>query len=241
MEHKKEHLENLLKLINDISKEEANEWFVKELQQRFTPLTKKVEDHSEYLQKIFGRKFKHDGNQHYTLVKDAKLKQELSNNFKRMRLCYLMGDYVQYGKQVTLQLEAIFSYIVSKLDVANIIKSRHPSLNLINTIDIKKFPNSKPVDLLEAFIDDKGEILKNITYKAKAIFCLDYYKILFVPSFGNFQSLYSLRNYDSHSKFMTNEIEKVEKTIYEVPSKIGFYEKMFHDYTSCINFHFKSL
>lgn len=71
---------------------------------------------------------------------------------------------------------------------------------------IEKFPNSKPVDLFESFIDNNGNIIRNITYKAKAVFCLDYYKIPFERSFGNFQSLYSLRNYDSHSKSMADEI-----------------------------------
>jgi len=241
--HKKEVLVKFLKLIQELSEEQGNEWFKNELSLRFstTPSHQFYEEPSELVQELKRTKFflKHidksfnsEGFKLFKKIKDPILKSNLIIDYKEMKIAIVSGDVLEFGRRMILQLERCFDSVIIEINGWEKVKEEVALYQEVKFF-VGQYENKMKITdgfFKTDFSDKTKKIRKDpseIEFKIKALFCCIYYQIDFTKFWSNLLDIYFLRNKASHGSLTTKDLQKLNNIIEKFPEKQGFYFTMF--------------
>lgn len=237
MTYKKEHLEGLIKLINQIVETPGNEWFVEELRQStiassnisFAELNKNIEDvrRTKYYLKNIDKTFYIEAFGFYKNIKDPSTKESLISDYKEMKIAFSDNNFLEYGRRMCMQLERCFDFIIINVDGWNVINTdvRFSSSVFVNS-------GRNEYNFKEKFFENtSGEIkakeISWIEFRAKGLFCFIYYGLDYLKFWQTFDDIYFLRNMASHGVLGGRNENRLKKISHNIYSNIGFYFRFF--------------
>ncbi|MBS1584927.1 MAG: hypothetical protein JSS82_05215 [Bacteroidetes bacterium] len=218
MPYKKEHLEGLLKLIDEISNTPGNEWFIETLNKMHrdrihgdpvdSQLTSLINIHDDlkrtkYYLKNIDRKNWREAFSFYKVVSQKELRATLCADFKEMKIAEIEANWFEFVRRIILQIESIVNALIEKEDAFNIIET-NPEL-FINNKDKFKF-NLFEGDYSFFNADRTPKALKNIGFPSRMTWIRIYYGISY--SFSSLNDMLFIRNKGSHRGSLTNEEEE---------------------------------
>ena len=237
----KEQLKKLLKFVDQLAKQEGNEWFKEEMSKRYGRAEKSaaVNSNPEF-EKLFDdiKRTKHylqsidrsswlEGIQYYSKVKYPELRIELVSDYKEMKIADKQNDIVEYTRRVVMQLENCLNCICQILSAYDVIKAS-PA----------KFKNDRS-DLLVgeySFFDNRtgnAKPLGKISIQSKIFFVKQIYDISY--SYTDMNEMITLRNNSSHrGKLLEKDAEIIKK------AKTNIMERK-SSYFKCYDTFFKKL
>jgi hypothetical protein len=213
MSYKKESLEKLLVLIDVISKEEGNEWFLEELHRKFnnfnqiidtkrtSNLFELIDDikRTKYFLKSIDKTYWIEGLYYYSKINDPTLRIELVNDFKEMKIADKQNDIIEFTRRLVMQLENCLNAICLIVDAAKIILST-PERFIDDKNNLKEGKFS--------FFDNVGaKQLHLIPITSKLYFVKKYYN--FNYTYGTLDEMIKIRNKSSHR----GELSESERNI----------------------------
>lgn len=241
MSNAKENLQNLLKLVKELSSREELEWFKKDLKDHFNSqsnknitqtanndlaeLTYDLRRTSYYLRNI-DRKIWTEGLKFYSEISNSMLRISLLKDFRFMKIADHENDFLEYTRRVDLQLENCLNYICLYLDAHQII-STNPNkfTDSYNNLHVGNysffFNNGSPKEL------------EKIGIYSKAFFAKTFYQ--FSYDYKAFDEMTKLRNLSSHGGAISEDkIINILGEKYVVAEKkanflkcyLSFYKKM---------------
>jgi hypothetical protein len=239
MNEKTKNLQNLLKLVKELSSRDDMEWFKNDLKNHFnlesnqlknsplnndlSQLTKDLRRTGYFLRNI-DKTIWSEGQIFYLKIFDFDLKINLLKNFKIMRIAEYENNFLEYTRGLFLQLEICINYSCTALNVHEIITD-NPSKFIDgyhNLVEGKYsfFDNGKPKDI------------KKISISSRVFFVKTFYSINY--SFKDFQDMTTLRNLSSHGDGSEKDITGILGDKYVVVEKkadylrcyLSFYNKM---------------
>lgn len=244
----KEDLEWLLKLLAQIKKEGGHEWFWNEIKRKYssavpsvilsdkTDIEKLLDDirRTKYFLKNIDRELHVEGHKFYTNIVDPDLKKVLKQDYKEMKVALRASDILEYSRRLCLQIERVFSHVITKVSAWEIIKS-HKEYELVTIIteEFRGKTYNPQFKMKEIFFwkNDEGLVNKEVSeieFKAKAAFCFYYYKLDSKKHWTNLTDIYFLRNKASHgSNLSAKDVTKLSKIIEKFDDKNHYYQKTF--------------
>jgi len=161
--YSKESLEKLLKLIDDICKDEKYLWFKNDLQKKYSPTLSNKFDNNESISKIYEYCIKEiiskQANKFYEDFKLDEIKPKLIEDFIRMEHFRRDDNFEDFCLAMFQQIENIVTYTFNSYDVLQKLKNNSNEY-LISTYnkDLKKFIRSSYGITLGKFIFQKYKI-----------------------------------------------------------------------------------
>ncbi len=219
MQYKKESLEKLLVLIDAISKEEGNEWFIEELLRKLnnfnqlmdTKTTSNLFDliddikRTKYYLKSIDKTYWIEGLNYYSKVKDPILRIELVNDFKEMKIADKQNDIIEFTRRLVMQLENCLNAICLIVDASNVI--------LITPDRYRDGSNNLKEGKFSFFDGGTAKQLHLIPITSKLFFVKKYYD--FNYTYNALDEMIKIRNKSSHR----GELSESERNILDNAKK----------------------
>ncbi|MFN8295703.1 MAG: hypothetical protein U0T69_05875 [Chitinophagales bacterium] len=233
MAYKKESLEKLLVLIDEISKDKNNEWFLNELLRKINKdklihtdkpnnLIDLVNDikRTKYFLNSIDKTIWLEGLNYYSNIKDPILKIELITDYKEMKISDKQNDIIEFSRRLIMQLENCLNAICIILDAPKII--------LASPDHYKDNSNNLKDGRFSFFEDGKVKQLNLVPITSKLFFVKKYYG--FNYPFNILDEMIKIRNKSSHrgelSESEKNIINNAKKNYME---KKSLYFKSYND------------
>lgn len=262
MNEKTKNLQNLLKLVKELSSRDDMEWFKNDLKNHFKISEpnglSKIEDIYEYcIKKIIEQQ----ANQFYSNFKIDELKLELIEDFIRMEQFKREDRFEEFCVSMHQQIENITLYLFEKFKLKKIIEELQDVSSLLkyggekgkfvfndNSIalgrfifmkfNIEKYPNFKIDNTTKWYYNNKlRAVLYYLYFDQKIVFNSNSYDNLY--NLGN--NLYLMRNKVHRGP---NNITERQKIVYDkiIPNHNKYYFKFLgflEDFVSKINENLK--
>lgn len=133
MAYSKEHLRALLQLVETVCARPENKWFKDALSQTVCgvgsvdeqqkAITDELRRTRAYLIRI-DRNFKREALWFYNKVKNQGIKNKLVQYYRQMKIAEIEEDFLEYSRNISLQLEAAFNFIIQKVDAWEVINKQ---------------------------------------------------------------------------------------------------------------------
>jgi hypothetical protein len=169
----------------------------------------------------------------YQNISDNNLKGELIKDFKEMKIALKNDDIIEFGRRLSLQLENIFNYSLSKLNVYSLISANPQQYQSV----VPNWPNYKgnPFNFYKSFFSVNRNTnqlepveLSRVSFNTKSIFLSIHFN--FQVNTRNINDIYFLRNKGSHRYLMTvNDQQKLNQIIADFDKNFSFYHKVLFD------------
>jgi hypothetical protein len=170
----------------------------------------------------------------YQNISDNNLKGELIKDFKEMKVALKSDNIIEFGRRLSLQIENIYNYSLSKLNVHELINSNKDFYSKVpfNWSDNAK---SYEYDFFKSFfyLDKEKNLfspveLSKVSFNTKSVFLLFYFK--FKVNKFNLDDIYFLRNKGSHRGDLSHdEKNKLQKIINDFDKNYSYYHKVLFD------------
>lgn len=174
------------------------------------------------------------GNEFYRDIVEDNLKKELVRDFKAMKIALKNEDIVEFGRRLSLQIENIYNFSLSKLNVHDLINSNK---EFYSKVPFKWSERAKSYDynFFKSFYFFNKEIkdyspveLSKVSFNTKSVFLMFYFK--YEINKFNLDDIYFLRNKGSHRGELTeNEKNKLQTIINDFDKKYSYYHKVLFD------------
>lgn len=180
----------------------------------------------------------HYGKVFYQNISDDNLRIELIKDFKEMKIALKNDDIIEFGRRLSLQLENIFNFSLSSLNVYNLI-SANP--HLYRSI-VPNWPNykGKPFNFYNSFFSFNKNTnryesveLSRVSFNTKSIFLSIHFNYQVYAR--NIQEIYFLRNKGSHRDQLSQQDQQtLNQIMSEFDKNYSSYHKVLFDIVSGI-------
>lgn len=175
----------------------------------------------------YGKKF-------YKNIVDDNLKKELIKDFKAMKIALKNEDIVEFGRRLFLQIENIYNYSLSKLNVHDLILSNKDFYSKV-PFKWREDAKSFDYDFFKSFYFFDKELkdyspveLSKVSFNTKSVFLMFHFK--FSANKFNLDDICFLRNIGSHRGTLNeNEKNKLQSIINDFDKKYSYYHKVLFD------------
>jgi hypothetical protein len=166
------------------------------------------------------------GRVYYKNISDDSLRAELIKDFKEMKIALKNDDIIEFGRRLSLQLENIFNFSLTSLNVYQLILD-NPQHYCSVTPNWDN-SNGKPFNFYKSFFSKETNNpveLSKVSFKTKSIFLSIHFNYNVNP--GNMNDIYFLRNKGSHrSQLSQEEQNTLDRIILEFDKNYSFYIKV---------------
>ncbi len=174
----------------------------------------------------YGKKF-------YSKISDRNLKVELIKDFREMKIALKNDDFIEFGRRLSLQLENIFNFSLSSINVHNLISANKQQYLAV----IPNWPNyqGEPFNFFKPFFSLNQHSnqyepveLSRVSFKTKSIFLSIHFN--YPVSSKSINEIYFLRNLGSHRDQLSPEDQLLLKNIIsDFDKKYSSYHKVLFD------------
>jgi len=174
------------------------------------------------------------GKEFYKDISDDYLKRELVKDFKAMKIALKNEDIIEFGRRLSLQIENIYNFSLSKLNVLDLISSNK---DFYSKVPFKWNEKAKSYDYdffksFYFFDKEKKDFspveLSKISFNTKSVFLMNHFK--FRLNKFNLDDIYFLRNKGSHrGELSEEEKNKLQTIINDYDKNYSFYHKVLFD------------
>lgn len=174
------------------------------------------------------------GKEFYKDITEDNLKKELIKDFKAMKIALKNEDIVEFGRRLSLQIENIYNYSLSKLNVHDLI---HSNKDFYSKVPFKWSERAKSYDydffksfyFLNQELKDYSPVeLSKVSFNTKSVFLMFHFK--FSANKFNLDDIYFLRNRGSHRGTLNeNEKNKLQSIINDFDKNYSYYHKVLFD------------
>jgi|GEM_PF-5003724 len=173
------------------------------------------------------------GKEFYKNIIDNELRKSLIADFKEMKIALKNDDIIEFGRRLSLQLENIFNYSLSSLDVHTLI-SLNPQQYTSVIPDWQNY-NGNPFNFYNSFFSFNRNTnqsepveLSKVSFKTKSIFLSIHFN--YQVNAKNINDLYFLRNIGSHrGQLNQHEIQQLNQIIKDFDKNFSYYYKVLFD------------
>lgn len=169
----------------------------------------------------------------YRNISDNNLKAELIKDFKEMKIALKNDDIIEFGRRLSMQLENIFNFSLSALNVYSLISANPQHYQSL----IPNWPNYRgnPFNFYNSFFSFNRNTnqhepaeLSRVSFNTKSIFLSIHFNYQVNPR--NINDVYFLRNKGSHRFQLTqNDQQTLDQIISDFDKNYSFYHKILFD------------
>ncbi len=174
------------------------------------------------------------GREFYREINDEPLKKELVKDYKAMKIALKNEDIVEFGRRLYLQIENIYNFSLSKLNIHNLINSNKEKYSKISFqwSDRARSYDYNFCNSFFAFNKETSEYfpveLSKISFNTKSVFLLNHFN--FRINKFNLDDIYFLRNKGSHrGELSQDETKKLNSIKDGFDKNYSFYHKVLFD------------
>lgn len=183
--------------------------------------------------KFIDKKAYNYGKIFYKDILDKKLKKQLISDFKEMKIALQNDNIIEFGRRLYLQIENIFNFSLSKLNVHDLIKNNKSYYKNVDP----KWDNQpqKRINLYNSFFFYDKELglykeveLSKISFRTKSMFLYLYFN--YKVNYTNLNDIYFLRNKGSHRGEISEEdMKKLNRILTNFDKNYSYYYKLLFD------------
>ena len=169
----------------------------------------------------------------YQNISDNNLKAELIKDFKEMKIALKNDDIIEFGRRLSLQLENIFNFSLSSLDVQNLVSANAQQYRSVTP----NWPNYRgtPFNFYNSFFSFSRNTnqhepveLSRVRFKTKSIFLSIHFN--YQVNAQNINQIYFLRNKGSHRDQLSQQDQQtLDQIISDFDKNYSFYHKVLFD------------
>lgn len=169
----------------------------------------------------------------YQNISDNSLKNELIADFKEMKIALKNDNLIEFGRRLFLQLENIFNFSLSNLNVYNLISSAPMFYRSVTP----NWPNyrGRPFNFYNSFFyqnrntnQEEPVELSRVSFNTKSIFLSIHFN--YQVNARNINDIYFLRNKGSHRyQLSPSDKQKLDRILSEFDKNYSFYYKVLFD------------
>lgn len=174
------------------------------------------------------------GKEFYKDIVEDNLRKELIKDFKAMKIALKNEDIMEFGRRLSLQIENIYNYSLSELNVHELI---HSNKDFYSKVPFKWSERAKSYDydFFKSFYSFNKELkvyspveLSKVSFNTKSVFLMHYFNYS-VNKF-NIDDIYFLRNKGSHRGTLNeDEKNKLQSIFNDFDKNYSFYHKVLFD------------
>ncbi len=169
------------------------------------------------------------GRVYYKNISDDNLRTQLIKDFKEMKIALKNDDIIEFGRRLSLQLENIFNFSLTSLNVYQLILDNQQYYCSVT-------PNwnnnrGKPFNFYRSFFSNETNDpieLSKVNFKIKSIFLSIHFG--YEVNSHNMSDIYFLRNKGSHRSQLSQEEQiNLDRIILKFDQNYSYYIKVLFD------------